>query len=226
MRLHVALDLLRAPLDVDEPLAPRFALEPMPFFAACASAKTGARASTARGDATGAGVLLWEVLATRAAADDADVAALPRVHDVVDAIPPDVDDLVAAILCGTSEIETVGELAQALVEAAGGAVGAAAGTSAPRSASRRPPRRSRPPRSPRRPGAGERPSVRAPALSYEAQEAPRSPSVRPNASSPPRGSVACPRASWSAIDAGPLSERMTPAPLRAGEDAHALAAAS
>ncbi|HEY4119593.1 MAG TPA: DUF4388 domain-containing protein [Byssovorax sp.] len=214
VRLHVALDLLRA-LDVDEPLAPRTPASRCRFQRVRIGEDGRARLD-GEGDATGAGLLLWEVLATRAAADDADVAALPRVHDVVDAIPPDVDDLVAAILGGTSEIETVGELARALVEAAGGAIGVAAdvraalGFAPEEAAAPVTPVEVAPPLAPP-PRAAERPSVRAPALSYEAHEAPRSPSVRPTASVPPRGSVP-PHASWSALDTGPLSDRMTPAP--------------
>jgi DNA-binding response OmpR family regulator len=66
------------------------------------------------GDHSGAHVLLWEVLAARAAPE----GRLPRVHDVVDEIDPDVDDVMSAAI--DQRIASIDELFEAL-ESAGGA---------------------------------------------------------------------------------------------------------
>lgn len=65
------------------------------------------------GDGSGAAVLVWEVFAGRESPPDDE---RPRLHDAVDEVHPDVDDLVAAALGG--EHETVGELLEALTRAA------------------------------------------------------------------------------------------------------------
>ncbi len=65
------------------------------------------------GDGSGAAVLLWEVFAGRESPPGGE---RPRLHDAVDEVHPDVDDLVAAALAG--EHETVGELLEALTRAA------------------------------------------------------------------------------------------------------------
>ncbi len=68
------------------------------------------------GDATGAGVVVWEVLAGRTAPE----GALGRVHELVDEIHPDVDDAVAAALHGS--YPSIGSFREALEAAADGRV--------------------------------------------------------------------------------------------------------
>ncbi|HVY45032.1 MAG TPA: hypothetical protein VHB21_04095, partial [Minicystis sp.] len=76
-------------------------------------ARSGRAYLVGGGDVSGAAVLVWEVFAGREAPPPDE---RPRVHDVVDAVHPDVDDVVTAALEG--RFAHVGELREALASAA------------------------------------------------------------------------------------------------------------
>lgn len=113
IRLRVALDVLvQLAEDTVQPIATRSAGSKLRFANVQLSADAPATV-VGQGDTSGAAILLWEILSGR----EAPAGTLPRVHDVVDEIHPDIDDVVAhAVL--ERRFGTVEELVEALQTAA------------------------------------------------------------------------------------------------------------
>jgi hypothetical protein len=144
VRLRILFDILDS-FDEETPLEPaEEARAKLADVRIAASGRADIDAASSRG---GIALLCWEVLACQPAPDD-----VPRVHDVVDEIHPDVDEVVARAIDG--EIASVGELYEELARFAGdmlathadvaGALAAANGTAAKSQAPTPPPPAPRP----------------------------------------------------------------------------------
>ncbi len=125
------LDLLRFTPDLSEAIRLRIAIDVLADLASggvsfadrtiaglhvrsvIVAADGRARASE-WGDRSGAGVLLWEIVAGREAG-----GPLSRLRDVVDEVRPDVDDLIARVVGPSSPEWTLDEVADELERAAG-----------------------------------------------------------------------------------------------------------
>ncbi|HVY49683.1 MAG TPA: hypothetical protein VHB21_27505, partial [Minicystis sp.] len=111
VRLRLVLDLLRD-LSEDLALEPRSAGSRLRLEHVELDAE-GRASCRGVGDETGAQVLVWEVLASRPAPE----GELPRVHDIVDELHADVDDVVARAVALGGDPATAGELLAALASA-------------------------------------------------------------------------------------------------------------
>jgi CheY-like chemotaxis protein len=111
VRARIALDLL-ASLPGDEASVDGRSGQSRLHLGAVRVPPSGRAYLVGTGDATGAGVLIWEVFAGRESPPD----ERPRLHDVVDEVHADVDDVVNASLDGG--YRTVAELLDALTLAA------------------------------------------------------------------------------------------------------------
>jgi hypothetical protein len=114
IRLRVALDVIAQLFEECAPTLGKRSPKSRLRLSNVRVARDGSSRVLGNGDSTGAQLLLWEMIAGREAPDP----PLPRVHDVVDEVSPDVDDVVtnAAILRRMASID---ELLEALQEAAG-----------------------------------------------------------------------------------------------------------
>jgi DNA-binding response OmpR family regulator len=111
VRARVALDLL-ASLPGEEPSVQARSSQSRLQLGAVRIPPSGRAYLVGSGDASGAAVLVWEVFAGRESPAPEERA---RLHDAVDEVHPDVDDVVAAALAG--EHETVGSFLEALERA-------------------------------------------------------------------------------------------------------------
>lgn len=116
VRLRIAIDLLAA-LDDAAPSIERRSDQSQLRLERVLVNRDGESRVDEAGDSSGAGVLVWEVLAGRKAPG----SELGRVHDLVDEIHPDVDDAIVQALEG--KFESIGDLLEALETAADGRVG-------------------------------------------------------------------------------------------------------
>jgi len=118
VRLRIALDLLeQLSIESAQPVGARAATSRLKLGNVCIRSD-GSADIRGKGDSSGAPVLLWEILAMR----QAPAGVLPRVHDVVDEIHPDVDDVVTYAVVDR-RYATLDELLEALVEASSDRVG-------------------------------------------------------------------------------------------------------
>jgi hypothetical protein len=113
-RLRILADLL-ASLDPATPISPRTGASRL-HLREVRLQPDGSSTLFDVGDRSGVAELCWEVLASRPRGVET-----TRVHDLVDEMHPDVDDLVERALRG--EVESVGELIEALEREASGAIG-------------------------------------------------------------------------------------------------------
>src|SRR5262245_34916122 len=113
VRLRIALDVLgQLAMESAQPIGARAAKSRLRLGNVTVLAD-GSAELRGTGDSSGAPTLLWEILASR----EAGAGELPRVHDVVDELHPDVDDVVTNAL--ERRYATLDELVEALGDAAG-----------------------------------------------------------------------------------------------------------
>ena len=116
-RLRLAFDALRevAARGDPAPLFPRAPESVLRLDGIVLSDEGEATIEATAGDASGAALLVWELLAQRPTAD---CVRPGRVHEVTDEIHPDIDDTVQRALHGEDELDTAAALLAELDKAA------------------------------------------------------------------------------------------------------------